>query len=153
MKESPQVSPLEAHIGFWLRLVSSHVSQSFARRLEIERVTVAEWVVLRVLLNLGETAPNVLAESMGMTRGAISKVIDKLVGKDLVIRTSDADDRRYQSLRLTQAGRVLTPRLAQIADENDAEYFGHLDQATRENLIQLLQEVACQQRLKSTPVD
>ena len=137
----------------WLRLVSSHVSQSFARRLEIERVTVAEWVVLRVLLNLGETAPNVLAESMGMTRGAISKVIDKLVGKDLVIRTSDADDRRYQSLRLTQAGRVLTPRLAQIADENDAEYFGHLDQATRENLIQLLQEVACQQRLKSTPVD
>jgi DNA-binding MarR family transcriptional regulator len=34
-------------------------------------------------------------------------------------------DRRQQILSLTARGRALVPRLARLADDNDAHFFGH----------------------------
>ncbi|MGV3722729.1 MAG: MarR family winged helix-turn-helix transcriptional regulator, partial [Actinomycetota bacterium] len=135
MKPIPEPSPLEAHFGYWLRYVSNHVSHAFSLKLAAEGVTVAEWVVLRELLRLGETAPSALAESLGMTRGAISKLVERLVGKGLVTRRAAEMDRRAQRVALTAEGRTLLPRLAQRADENDAEFFGHLGEAQRRMLL------------------
>ncbi|HYD07668.1 MAG TPA: MarR family transcriptional regulator, partial [Reyranella sp.] len=36
----PQVSDLSDHLGFWLRLVSNHVSQAFAAKVASRGVTV-----------------------------------------------------------------------------------------------------------------
>jgi hypothetical protein len=36
------VSELTAHLGYWLRHVSDHVSHAFARKLASQDVTVAE---------------------------------------------------------------------------------------------------------------
>ncbi|MEG2964613.1 MAG: MarR family transcriptional regulator, partial [Janthinobacterium sp.] len=44
---SAHVSELEAHLGYWLRFVSNHVSHSFQKKAEANGVTVSEWVVLR----------------------------------------------------------------------------------------------------------
>ena len=38
-----RISDLDAHLGYWLRFVSNHVSQTFASRLQGKGVTVAEW--------------------------------------------------------------------------------------------------------------
>lgn len=69
-------SDLTDHLGCWLRLVSNAVSNSFARRLQAEGVTVAEWVLLRLVL-AGEGQPSALARQMGMTKGAISKLAER----------------------------------------------------------------------------
>lgn len=45
------VPDLTAHLGYWLRYVSNHVSQAFARKVEANGVTVAEWVLMRRLLD------------------------------------------------------------------------------------------------------
>ena len=70
MPSTPDVSDLTAHLGYWLRYVSNHVSQAFARKVEAHGVTVAEWVLMRQLLGEEALAPSRLAERMGMTRGA-----------------------------------------------------------------------------------
>jgi DNA-binding MarR family transcriptional regulator len=85
-------------------------------------VTVAEWVFLRSLHDVDRIAPSLLAERMGMTRGAISKLADRLLGKALVERAASPDDGRAQVLALTPAGRALVPGLAEIADANDAAF-------------------------------
>src|SRR5262245_21810108 len=121
------ISDLETHLGYWLRLVSNSVSQSFARKLETEDITVAEWVFLRKLFDADSVPPSRLAELMGMTRGAISKLADRLVAKQLVARTASEDDGRAQFLALTATGRARVPLLADLADRNDAEFFGLLD--------------------------
>src|SRR5580658_3618286 len=95
------VSDLKKHVGFWLRFVSNHVSYAFARKLHAGGVTVAEWVVMREMFDDQETSPGVLAERIGMTRGGVSKLVDRLVGKQLITRTDRADDRRFQSIALT----------------------------------------------------
>ena len=79
-------SLLTSHMGYWLRYVSNHVSHAFARKLEGHDVTVAEWVVLRELFDGENIAPSRLAEKLGLTRGAISKLADRLIDKGLVAR-------------------------------------------------------------------
>lgn len=153
MKTKPAISPLSAHLGYWMRMVSNHVSHSFSRKLEAQGVTVAEWVVLRELYELGETNPSTLADSLGLTRGAISKLIERLVIKELVNRVSSDEDRRYQSIALTEAGHAIVPQLAALADQNDVEFFGRLSPSQRETLLEMLQELAAEHQLKTPPTD
>jgi MarR family transcriptional regulator, lower aerobic nicotinate degradation pathway regulator len=153
MKKPAAASPLEAHLGYWLRLVSNHVSHEFKGRVEAHGATVAEWVVLRKLLDLGPSAPSQIAEALGMTRGAISKLDDRLAAKGLIeIGASDTDGRQ-QVVRLSRRGRELVPRLAALADENDAAFFGVLDSHEQATLRRLLARLIGAHQLAGTPID
>jgi DNA-binding MarR family transcriptional regulator len=90
---------------------------------------------------------------MGMTKGAISKLAERLVAKGLVERTESQQDRRAHSLSLTREGRAKTPVLASLADENDAEFFGVLTKEEHETLDRILKVLAERQGLKAMPVD
>ena len=88
------VSALTDHLGYLLRQLSNHVSQGFAQNLAAEGVTVAEWVFMRELYD-EEALPSVrLAERLGMTRGAITKLGDRLTG---TIQIISADEKRFRS--------------------------------------------------------
>lgn len=148
-----RVSELTSHTGFWLRFVSNHVSQTFMRRLLDSGVTAAEWVVLREMYDEEEMAPSVLAEKIGMTRGAASKLIDRLLAKKLVTRRDRTDDRRYQDIALTAEGRRLVPKLAVIADENDDEFFSGLSAAERKALVAILKKLVRAHGLQRVPTE
>lgn len=145
------ISDLTDHTGYWLRMVSNAVSQNFARKVAGEGVTVAEWSFMRALFDEDGTAPIVLADRMGMTRGAISKLADRLEVKGLVVRTEAGG--RGQILSLTPEGRAKVPALAAMADANDADYFAVLTGEDREVLSRILQTLAKRRGLTKTPVD
>jgi DNA-binding MarR family transcriptional regulator len=147
------VSSLESHLGYWLRAVSNQVSASFARKVEALGVSVAEWVVLRLLYDSGSAPPSELATATGMTRGAISKIAERLLVKKLIAQSFDAEDRRYQRLSLTPSGRALVPRLAALADKNDEEFFGHLKAAERKTIENMMRRVIARRDIKNVPVD
>jgi len=147
------VSDLGSHLGYWLRAVSNAVSHGFARSLEGEGVTVAEWVFLRSLYDVEALAPSRLAGAMGMTKGAISKLADRLVAKELVVRTERDDDGRAHTLSLTPAGRARVPVLAALADANDAAFFGVLSEVERAELRALLAAMVERRGLKNVPTD
>ena len=149
---TPEVTNLRSHIGFWLRFVSNHVSHTFARKLEGSGVTVAEWVILREMFDSPSTSPSALATSTGLTRGAISKLIDRLVLKSLVNRAEASGDRRFQNIKLTSAGRALVPKLARIADQNDEEFFAQLSAEERERLLASLKKLVAANRLHKIPI-
>ncbi|MFZ0631851.1 MAG: MarR family transcriptional regulator [Acidobacteriaceae bacterium] len=150
---SPAVSDLKKHTGFWLRFVSNHVSHAFARKLMASGVTVAEWVVLREMFDDEETSPGVVAERIGMTRGGVSKLVDRLVTKALITRRERADDRRYQSIALTPAARRLIPRLAALADQNDEEFFHPLSAKERAALIATMKKLVQAHSLHTLPTE
>ena len=60
---------------------------------------------MREMFDDEETSPGILAERIRITRGGVSKLVDRLVSKELVMRRERADDRRFQSIALTAAGR------------------------------------------------
>ena len=157
MKTTPssakKVSDLKSHTGFWLRFVSNHVSYRFAQRLEASGVTVAEWVILREMFDGDTTSPSVLANKTGLTRGAVSKLIDRLLRKKLVTRAEAAEDRRFQDVALTAEGRAIVPCLAVIADENDEEFFCHLSARERKSLLATLKKLVSKNDLGKMPVE
>jgi len=153
MPQPPPVSDLTAHLGFWLRTVSNHVSHAFAIKLADRDVTVAEWVVLRALYDKEPTPPSQLADEIGLTRGAITKLADRLIAKALIVRNASRDDGRAQTLALTAQGKKIVPVLAALADDNDAEFFGRLSKAERDMLERLLKRMVEQGRMTVTPVD
>lgn len=146
-------SVLEDHMGYWLRYVSNHVSHAFARKVDAQGVTVAEWVLLRQMFDTGAANPSQLAQDVGMTRGAVSKLVERLCQKKLAERLASGGDRRYQTVELTAAGTRLVPVLARLADENDREFFGHLEPEERTKLVNLLQDIVRRHGWKDLPVD
>ncbi len=153
MPSTRPTSDLTAHLGYWLRYVSNHVSHAFARKVEAHGVTVAEWVLMRQLLDEKALAPSRLADKMGMTRGAVSKLADRLIAKTLLVRTANPQDGRAQTLSLTPAGRALVPGLAALADANDAEFFDHLEPKDRAALLRILRGIVEKRGLRSVPVN
>jgi len=145
------LSDLETHLGYWLRFDSNHVSHAFSGRIAAHGVTVAEWVVMRALHDHLAIAPSALAKDLGMTRGAISKLADRLVDKDLITRKAEEVDGRYQSLGLTARGRKLVPVLAEEADRNDAAFFGGLNAQERTTITNAMRKIVRDMELKSIP--
>ncbi len=149
-----EASKLESHIGFWMRLISNNVSHTFARQLESSGVTVAEWVVLREMYGGDDrTSPSAVAELTGLSRGAVSKLIERLLRKGLVTRTEAIVDRRFQDIRLTTAAIGLVPKLAKLADENDRAFFGVLTKLERETLTGILKKMAGKHGLTRMPIE
>lgn len=149
----PAIAGLTDHLGYWLRLVSNHVSYGFARRLAGRDVTVAEWVLMRVLHGAPPIPPSRVATQMGMSRGAVTRLADRLIAKGLLRRTADPDDGRAQTLSLTRRGAALVPALAALADSNEAECFGHLAAAERAALERVLRDIAARFALTAPPID
>jgi DNA-binding MarR family transcriptional regulator len=149
----PPISDLETHLGYWLRLLSNHVSGRFRERVEAAGASVSEWVALRRLYPAGHATPAELVAALGMSKGAISKIVDRLHSKGWAVREGAGADRRHQRVVLTEAGRALVVQLAAIADENDAHFFGHLSAAGRAELIHAAQSLAQHHRLLQVPVD
>lgn len=144
---------LEAHLGYWMRRVSNAVSAGFERALRAEDVSVAEWVALRLLLAESKRTTGDLALLTGMTRGAVSKIVAKLEAKALVTRTDNPDDSRVQWLGLTRKGERLVPKLAALADANDARFFGCLSAREQAELRRLLEKLSEEHRLHGVPVE
>ncbi|MDH3293757.1 MAG: MarR family transcriptional regulator [Acidimicrobiia bacterium] len=85
-----------------------------------------------VLLRLGRSAGHSLmmselAAELGVTSGAVTRLIDRISAAGLVTREADEADRRVQWARLTPAGvkRVEVAAEVHLADL-DREYFGRL---------------------------
>ena len=148
-----QPSALDAHLGYWLRAVSNHVSHAFKAKVEKHGVTVAEWVVLRALFETNEVKPSELANTLGLTRSAVSKLVDRLLAKELLLIRRDDQDGRSQFVSLRASGRRLVPKLAALADENDREAFGQLDPKQRALLLTTLKGLAEQLGLRGAPLD
>lgn len=144
---------LEEHLGYWLRRVSNHVSGAFQKALQERQVSVAEWVVLSQIEQHPGIRPAELADTTGLTRGAISKVLEKLETKRWIARKTLETDLRGQVVVLTQYGRRALPELKAIADRNDERFFSCLRPDEKATLETLLRRLAVSNQIQSVPVE
>lgn len=153
MSGNHRLSGLEDHIGYWLRFVSNHVSQSFARKLEAMGITVSEWVAMRCLYDVDQSSQNELGQAMGMTKAPVSRIVDRLVAKKLARRAEHAHDARARMVRLTAAGRALIPKLAALADENDRTFFDCLSDSERAAIVRTMRKLVAHHGLTHLPIE
>ena len=144
---------LESHLGYWLRRVSNHASGAFARALQTRHISVAEWVVMCHVQKCPGITPGEVAEMLDLTRGAVSKVIDKLEAKKWIARSTKPQDGRVQLLSLTRLGNRIVPELAEIANQNDRQFFEGLDPEGRATLRRLLSKLTELHQIRNMPIE
>lgn len=144
---------LEDHIGYWLRAVSNQVSLSFAKRLAGHDVGVGEWVVLNLLKEHESLSPAEIAQMIGITRGASSKLLDRLHSKQLILRKDSIHDRRYQEISISDEGRKLLPQLIHEAEMNEQHFFSHLSSEQKTLLIKQLKGISSMKHFDEIPIN
>ncbi len=82
-------------------------------------ITRREWRLVALLAEAGELPSSELADRVRLDRARTSRAVTSLVDKRLLARIPGAADRRYATLRLTEAGRALhAALLPQVAAIN-----------------------------------
>jgi DNA-binding MarR family transcriptional regulator len=99
-------------------------------------IPVTDVHALAALLETGPVSASRLAELMGMTAGAITRLVDRLERGGYVRREPDPDDRRRVVLR------IVPERVAEIArfyEPMGVEWRRHVDQISDDKLSFLLE--------------
>lgn len=146
------VSELEKHIGYWLRVVSNQAHAQFSKKLANEKITVAEWVILRKLFKHENCSQMDLVITTGLSRGAISKLIERLKAKKLLMVSSSNNDKRIHRLRLSAEGNLIVPKISALADLNDDDFFKCLSNHERKNIIDLMMKIVEAKKIKTLAI-
>ena len=97
-------------------------------------ITVDQFHILRNIRK-GHGSVSELAEAKGISRPAISQAVDLLVGKRLITRRQNAEDRRFVQLELTDEGSEL---LSAIFRENRIWMEQKLSSLTPDQMTQII---------------
>ena len=136
-RERPDVDPwpvgVVGRIQRLSRLLTAEI-QAFYRRHGLDN---GEADVLTTLRRAGapyELTPGQLVRSSMVTSGAITKRIDRMVGKNLVERRPDPADGRIVRIRLTRHGRRTMDDLYALHIANEARLLRGLDRHQADQL-------------------
>ncbi|MBB5470156.1 DNA-binding MarR family transcriptional regulator [Paraburkholderia sp. CI2] len=73
--------------------------------------------------------------------------------KRLLERETVDEDRRNHLIALSDAAQALVPELAQLDDQNDDEFCGHLPAQVRTALVDAMKNVVAVRGLKNVPIE
>lgn len=137
--------PLRAHRvpGFWLRCVTGLINNKLQARLKKADagIAVSEWIVVSILFERPDISINELAHLAGMHQAPISRIVEKLAKKDLVLRVTSLEDRRSVNVKLTESGAVLRERLLGITSANAKDSFACLSEEEYDAFMKTLKKV------------
>lgn len=97
-------------------------------------ITEQQWRVLRVLQEQGAMEPTRIADEACLLLPSLTRILQKLEEKQLIVRAQDQTDRRKQIITITSAGAaVITANLAtsvalleQVRDRMGADRYDQL---------------------------
>lgn len=105
-------------------------------------LTFSQFVTMKKLgMSDGHISVGDLARSAELNPGAMTRLLDKLEEKGLIVRASDPTDRRALRIQLTDAGRDIYNQCSASSDRVRDRAFAGLSTSEREQLISTLERV------------
>lgn len=108
------------------------------RRSRGAEISVPQFRVLTFLNRTQGASLSAVADRVGLSLPAMSRLIDGLVVRDLIHREESESDRRFVALELTAAGRELVRAARVGAQSHLAETLESLSQAQRAQVGQVM---------------
>lgn len=98
----------EESIGYLLRTTVSTLMRAAETAMRPYGLTSVQWAPLMIISRGGNPTAASLARDLNTDTGAMTRMLDRLEAKGLLMRTRSATDRRVVELTLTEQGRELT---------------------------------------------
>jgi len=112
---------LDHSISFRVSRVANLLHAGFSKCLESYEIAPEQFGTLRIVSEDGEITQSDIAEIMGKGKPTISRTLDALEKKGLIVRESNREDRRLKPIRLTEKGQELLDHVIPMAKQfNDA---------------------------------
>lgn len=128
-------------MGYWLKQVYEAIAEDFQKQLDHYGVTVAQWPVLCSLYSGTSKTPAEVATHVRVDRSAVTRLLDRLEAKGLVLRVNSTVDRRSVTLTLTRKGKQLVPKLAEISRKSNKKFMQGLSAAEQNHLTEILKNI------------
>lgn len=131
----------EAAVG--LLRTADAVKRHFSSVIESHGITLQQYNVLRILRGAGpEGLPTLtVGERMIEQTPGVTRLIDRLEKKNLVVRVPCSKDRRRVYCRITPEGLTLLEELDEPIDRADAQAVSVLPSSDLDSLIEMLDRV------------
>lgn len=124
----------------WVNRLSFLTRKNLSQKFEDNGFSISteEWAILLILWSKGEQTPSALADVTFRDRTTITRFIDQMVKKGIVIREHDEKDRRRVLIKTSERGRNLEQELVPIARDMIAMATKGLSPQDIETTIQTL---------------
>ncbi|MEM9604495.1 MAG: flavin reductase [Pseudomonadota bacterium] len=132
----PAVPFSDRYSAALLGRASAVLNGDFATRLP-EGLKAAHWRVLACLVD-GALTVNALAEQVVVKQPTLTRILDTMVERGLVVRQPDPADRRRVVIAVTDAGAAIGTTLRAAALEHESDTFAQWTSAERAQLVRLL---------------
>ena len=135
--------------AFTLFRLSTRVIQDLEANVHRPRgLSIAGFRVLFTVWVFGELEPRRIAALSGVSRAAVSGVLNTLEGDGLAERSRDQDDRRLVTVRVTTAGEDLLRDAYRAQNERERDLFAPLTPAELREFTALMRRLLGDDRLR-----
>jgi len=136
-----QVIVLDDHLFFLFTQVVDHRDRVLGQRLQHLGITASKWRVLgtlqaRSMLMMGE-----LAEMTAIDRTTLTRMLNQMEDAGLLLRTTDADDKRAIMVALTRRGQKLFLAANKIVEQVNDEITRDISDDEIPRLRELMQRL------------
>ncbi len=136
MKEIPEIG---SFIDRTYKIVRQDLIGRF-RKANLD-ITPEQWIILSKLEHRSEITQKDLGDASFKDRPTVSRIVDNLVKKGLLNRTSHSDDRRKVNITLTAEGRELITNAKPFVLESRSVGWKGLSNNEYEQLIKTLDKI------------
>jgi DNA-binding MarR family transcriptional regulator len=136
--QSADLGRLVGHLGYFVRRAQLWIFQDFIRTLAEADIRPAQYSVLLVIEANPGLSQSTLAQTLGIERARLVRLLDGLEVRKFVQRRRSKNDRRSHTLSLTAQGRNALGRIKVMADEHEQHLAQKVGARRRKTLLRIL---------------
>ena len=134
-----------------VRRVRVGYTRYMMRDLERLGLSMSQYTALAILAEKGEMTMSAISEDLGVTMGAGTNLIDKLIHSGYASRERGTSDRRVVAVRITDNGRKALERVVEWATDYLGFYMARVDPEERKSFVRSYGKMA--EQITSVPFD
>ena len=129
------------HLGLLLGRAALLKDRIIDTHMEPHGITAAQFKVMIIIAQFGVDTPAELCRHLSLDSGSMTRMLDRLEQKGLLLRKRCADDRRLVRLALTEDGQALADKLPEIGVNAMNQLAGALDSEELQILEAILKKI------------
>ena len=142
MKKHRKPLKLELFLPYRLSLLSNTVSSNIAATYQGKfGISMPEWRIMAILAEYPDISADKVCQRTRIEKSVVSRAVGKLLGRHLLERSFDENDKRRSSLCLSETGLVVYDEVMPVAESFETNLLAALSRKEQETLNTLLEKL------------